>query len=310
MDVDLRIAELAARQHSVFTLAQARQLARVGRWFAAVSRAGDGVSSIRACFRIAGSEPTWEQKLFAAWLAAGEGAVVSHASAGRWWEFPRIPDRLELSVAHDRRPNLHDVTVHRVVALDPVDRLEPRGLTVTSPTRTLIDMAASLPRELINAALEHCLDRRLTTVPYVRRRLEALGTQGRRGTKTLIQLLDARPTHRREPDSAFERRLLRLLSQLDGPPPIPQYVLRAADGKARRLDAAWPDLRLGIEANSYLYHSSLSSWAADNTRTVTLVADGWRILPVTWFDLEERPEWFLEMVQRARAAEVWSEVVV
>jgi hypothetical protein len=221
-----------------------------------------------------------------------------------------MADRLELSVVADRRPNLHDVTIHRVVALETVDKMERRVLSLTSPTRTLIDLAARLRKEDLNTALEHCLDRRLATVAYVRRRLRALGTQGRRGATKLIEVLDARPVHRREPDSAFERRLLRLLDQLEGPPAVPQYELRAPDGRVRRLDAAWPSLKLGIEADSYLYHSSLSSWAADHTRTLTLVAGGWRILPVTWFDLEERPDWFLEMVRHAKSPEVWGEVVV
>ena len=56
----------------------------------------------------------------------------------------------------------------------------------------------------------------------------------------------------------------------------------------------------GIEGDSYLWHASRTDWSADHVRNAPLIAMGWRILPVTHFDVTERPDWVLEMVRQGR----------
>jgi hypothetical protein len=119
MNVDLRIAEFAARQHSVFTLAQAtgagatpalvRHRLETGRWG----------RLHRNVFRLAGSVPTWDQRLFAAWLAAGPGAVVSHAAAAHLWQLPGMGPALDVTIPASRRARLAGVRVHRAAQLSP-----------------------------------------------------------------------------------------------------------------------------------------------------------------------------------------------
>ena len=309
MDTDLRIAAIAARQHSVFTRAQATDAGATRAMVRSRLATGRWGEIHRNVYRLAGSDPSWEQHLFAAWLGGGEGAVLSHAAAASIWEVPGTAHHLELSVPEARQPRLRGVVVHRVSQLRSVDRVERSGLLVTTPTRTVIDLCGSDPA-LAERALDHCLSRRLTTADYLDRQLDSMGRQGRRECTPLDELLRARPTRHRPPESEFERRLLALLARLPGPPPIPQYEIRLPDGRRRRLDAAWPHARLGIEAMSYLYHSSLTHWSADQSRDVELIAAGWRILPVTWVDLSERPDWLLGLVTRARSTEVRDETAV
>lgn len=254
MDADAGIATIASRQQGVFTRAQARQAGATpgqirhrlssGRW----QRAQLGV------FRLAGTTPSWSQDLFAGWLAAGPEAVVSHSSAAVLLEMscPAVP--MEVTVPAGRRPRPAGIKVHRAAALDRVDRTTLDGLAVTTATRTLIDIAATRNRAAVAAALDHCLGRHLTSVPYVRRRLLALGARGRPGARLLTDLLDARPSDRRAPESEFERRLLALLASLPGPAPLPQYEVVLPGGRTARLDAAYPDVMLGIEADSYVHH--------------------------------------------------------
>jgi hypothetical protein len=306
MDADLRIAAVAAHQHAAFTRAQAYGVGFTPTMIRARLRLGRWGALFRDVFRIAGSEPTWEQKLFASWLAAGEGAVVSFVAAAWVWDVPGASKQLEVSVPTLRQIQLPDVTVHRASKLDAVDRVERDGLLVTTPTRLVIDLCADHP-ELASKAFDHCQSRRLTTPGYLLRRAEALGRAGRRGLDVLDALIAARPIDASSPESEFERRLLVVLSRLPGPPPIPQYEVRGRDGRRRRLDFAWPDDRLGIEAVSYLYHSSLGDWSADQSRYVELIAEGWRIIPITWVDLEQRPHWLLAQIQRARSLEVRDE---
>ena len=77
-------------------------------------------------------------------------------------------------------------------------------------------------------------------------------------------------------------------------------------GKLAVLDVAYPDFRVGIEADSYRYHSSRLDWSRNRTRNNPLTALGWRILPVTWDDVVRRPEQVVALLQTALAAEVGS----
>lgn len=106
------------------------------------------------------------------------------------------------------------------------------------------------------------------------------------------------PPHQEpSPESAFERRLLALLATAGLPLPVAQFEVRLPGGGEARLDFAYPAHRLAVEADSYRYHSSKRDWARDHTRNRALTAAGWRILPVTWDDLDSPAE-FLAAVSR------------
>ncbi|MDQ3982237.1 MAG: hypothetical protein M3271_06100 [Actinomycetota bacterium] len=47
---------------------------------------------------------------------------------------------------------------------------------------------------------------------------------------------------------------------------------------------------MGIEADGRRWHSSETDFARDRVKHNVLVAGGWRILRVTWHDVQERPE--------------------
>lgn len=174
---------------------------------------------------------------------------------------------------------------------------------MTTPTRTLLDVAGMLDADRLGAALDHCLSRRLTTVDYLTRRLDARGRQGRAGMSRLAELLAERPSSGRAPESEFERMLLRLLERLPGPRPVPQCEVRLPNGRVARLDVAYPAHKLDVEADSYTYHASRTDWAFDHTRNAALVAMGWRILPVTWDQVTRTPDRVLSLVARALSLE-------
>jgi len=57
---------------------------------------------------------------------------------------------------------------------------------------------------------------------------------------------------------------------------------------------------LGLLTTQQPLRTGQAAWAMDHTKRAVLVAMGWRILPVTDFDVCERPEWIVELVARAR----------
>jgi very-short-patch-repair endonuclease len=80
---------------------------------------------------------------------------------------------------------------------------------------------------------------------------------------------------------------------------VPQYRVLLPDGSEVFLDFAYPEVKLAIEADSYLWHASLASWQRDRARNGELVAIGWSILPIT-YDLVMRNA--AEVARRVGAA--------
>ncbi|MGH2725923.1 MAG: endonuclease domain-containing protein [Actinomycetota bacterium] len=91
-------------------------------------------------------------------------------------------------------------------------------------------------------------------------------------------------------ESALEAIVWRLL--LDGglPPPVRQYEVRDVGGKlVARVDFAYPEALIAIEADGHEFHSSRRDWQRERTRQNALIRLGWRIYRVTWGDATRRP---------------------
>ena len=83
--------------------------------------------------------------LLAAVLAAGERALLSHASAGRLWGYRQVPepDRIHVLTDSWSQPRLVGVHGHRTKALPDHHRSRVGAIPATSPERTLVDAAGS-----------------------------------------------------------------------------------------------------------------------------------------------------------------------
>lgn len=66
-----------------------------------------------------------------------------------------------------------------------------------------------------------------------------------------------------------------------------------------RLDFAYPEILLAIEADGFRHHGDKAGWNRDLARRNALTALGWRVIHVTWDDLRERPR---EIVRHLREA--------
>jgi very-short-patch-repair endonuclease len=235
--------------------------------------------------------------LRAALLAAGPGSVVSHRSAAAIHGLTPT-DLLEITVPPGRSARVDGVIVHRApLRENEVEIL--RGLRVTKPARTLIDLAAVLDADALGLALDEALSRRLVSCSYLTRRLDGLGSQGRRGTVVLRHLIAERFDGKPLATSVFERQLFRFLLEHSLPRPVAQHEVRLPSGRHRYLDYAYPDVMLGLEANSFRHHAGKTAWSRDNARNAELVAEGWRILPVTEPDITEHAARTAAILRRA-----------
>ena len=279
-DNERRVREIAARQHGVFSRAQARE-AGVGG--AAVSRrvaAGLWCRVLPGVYAISGTPVAELQLVMAATLWAGPGAVVSHGTAGQLWKIDGArAAKVELWVPSGNRT--HDlVVVHRGTRIDRADRAHLGPIRVTSPLRTLIDLAGRLEDGRLVAAMESVFRQGLGEPDRLAARLAALRGSGRPGAGRLGELLAERGDGR-VLESVLEATMWRLLCRWEVPRPKRQHWV-ALPGGRYRLDFAWPEQLLGLECDGWEHHGARSAFDPDRARLAEFAAAKWRILPVTW----------------------------
>lgn len=237
----------------------------------------------------------------AACLSWGAGAVASHRAAAPLWRLDGVPaGAVELIVLRGR-DRIAPGIVHRS-PLSPVDITVVDAIPVTTPARTLIDLAAVVPAEVVVEALDDALRRGLVTMPRLRWRLAQVGGRGRPGIAAMRALVEQRDPAAPVPMSVFERRLLRALGRCGLPRPVLQHQVRSSGRLVAVVDFAFPVARLAIEADGYRWHAGRARWDHDRTRSNRLTTLGWRVIHVTWTDLVQRPGEVAETVRKALRA--------
>src|SRR5829696_171476 len=153
---DVEMAALAGRQYGIVASRQLGFTANAVGTRVATGRLHRVHRGVYAVGHLGlGQEARW----LAAVLACGDGAVLSHRSAGTLWGI-RLGElfRPEVTTEHPRR--LATITSRRAM-LAPADRTTHRGIPVTSPARTLVDLAHLLNHDELTRALREAMFRRL-----------------------------------------------------------------------------------------------------------------------------------------------------
>lgn len=280
-----RIARLATDRHGVFSRVEA--LALGASTDAIQRRIGSGRWRVvyRGVYAIAGQPPTWRQSLMAAVLACGDGAVASHAGAAALWRLPGFNEG-PIEVLATGGGKVKPYRVHRATAIPATDTTRVDGIPVTTPARTIFDIAAVCTEETVEIALDDALRRRLVSIPVLRRRLEQPG-RGNAGRVLMRALLLQRSGGGRPAESPLETVMMRVLRKHGVPLPVRQYHV-LLEGRRLRLDLAYPDRKVVIETDGYAYHAGRRTWQRDLERRNLLTRAGWRIVHVTWDDLRDR----------------------
>lgn len=293
-----RVASVLRRQHGAIGRAQALRcgmsVGQIGR------RIRDGALLIvlPKVYAAAEVETTTRQMLWAAWLYAGPTSLLSHSSAALLWQVDAMRDNLpELWVPAERNTRSRHVRIHRTASIRSIPRRSVEGLRTTSPERTVIDLAPRLGDVDLEWVIEQLRNRRLLTPDSVRGALERSGRIGRPGAARLGRVLGSLGSTRAE--SLLEVRVNRLLRSSGLPNPERQLEVKV-DGQSYRLDFAWSWRRVALECDGRKYHSDPAAFSRDRERWTHLGARlGYRIVYVTWDDVETRPTWIVEQIASA-----------
>jgi very-short-patch-repair endonuclease len=221
----------------------------------------------------------------AAVLAGGEGTVLSHRSAARLWHLmPPAGEWIDITCP-GRRVRRHGIVSHRAPIRDD-EWLVEDGIPVTSPFRTIFDLAAVLDRRGLERAWHEAQVRGLTdrvSLPVLLERYP-----GRRGMRNLRALLESRePVGITRND--FEEAFLALIDAYGLPRPRMNAHL-ALRGRFFEVDALWEAQKVALELDSRSVHATPRNFESDRQRDRILLAESWRTARVTWWQLQEEPE--------------------
>lgn len=279
-DADARLLRLAARQHGVVSRTQAIETGLTKSMLETRVRRGRLERVHPGVYCVAGAPRTFEQRLCAATAWAGPGAVASHLSAGYLWQMVERPPAVnDVWTPRRRTRPPPGVCAHYTETLARRDRGTLRRVPVTSPPRTLIDLAAVLPEHLVEVALSRAIVERRVTATVLRARIHDMARQGVPGPPVLRRLL-RRSGDRSYTSSSLERLVGEVLAG-PGLPPFHREHPLYVEGGVYYLDFAFPHFRVGVEADSRRWHSDAGSFERDRARHNALTAAGWRILRVT-----------------------------
>lgn len=288
------IAELAGRQHGVVARWQLLA-AGVSRHQIALRLAAGRLHELHRGIYLVGHEvpPPYAPEM-SALLACRTGAVLSHRSAASVWRLVPYPAEgyVCVTVSPARTPARPKLEVHRA-AIQRRDIRHRFRLALTSPPRTILDLAASLDLEHLESVVAEANYRGLAREAEIRDQLAR--NPGKRGMRHLRTVLDL-PGGPRRTRSPAEREMLALIRRAG----LSGYATNApVDGY--EVDLLWPDARLAVEVDGYDAHSGRVAFERDRLKNAALTAHGLTVMYVTGRQIRRDPDGVLDRVLRALA---------
>jgi very-short-patch-repair endonuclease len=170
-------------------------------------------------------------------------------------------------------------TVHEVMTIQPGHVKELRGIPLTSPARTVFDLAAHLHPDRLERIADRFWSQRLLDGSALTAVARDLCKRGRAGSRAMRQIVAARGPGYVPPASALERRFAEVLQRY-GLPAFRRQVDTGGGDWTGRVDFRHPVLPLIVEVQSEMFHSALVDRTADRRRREQLARDGFVVVEV------------------------------
>ena len=267
------IAVLAARQHGAVATRQLYAAGLSATQIRADLRSGRLHRLHRGVYAVGYRTKDPYAAYHAAALAIGDEAVVSHLSAAQLWGLlQRSPGVIHVT-GTGRAQSRRGICFHHTCSLAPRDSGTRLGIPITSPVRTILDLAAVLPPEALRRVVRQAEVAQLVRHGQLDRRAAASRAKG---VTALREVLAFGPAPTR---SGLEDRMLDLVvrSGLPRPQVNAQIHLEHASYEVDLLFAAE---RVVVEVDGAAYHDTRQARHYDATRQAALEAAGYRVLRV------------------------------
>jgi Protein of unknown function (DUF559)/Transcriptional regulator, AbiEi antitoxin len=280
---DPMVAVVAARQEGMIST---EQLLAVGVDRGAIAwrvRRGRLHPYCRGVYSVGHTRLTPRARLWAAMLACGGpgAALLGYSGAAAPWDLMPMPSGRVDVITLRRSASTKLVRVHQTRTLEPQDVTDIDGLPLTTPTRTLIDLADQLTPQRLERVLHRAEILRLLDVAAIHARLASLPGRRSRTLRHALATLEPGPDVTR---SELEERFLALVAKYGLPRPLVNNRVAGHE-----VDFYWPDHRLIVETDGAATHLTPTAFEQDRARDAHLTALGYRVIRITWRQME-RPE--------------------
>jgi very-short-patch-repair endonuclease len=275
---ELHVAQFVAGRHRLIRAAELRALgisrSTVSRWTARgrLQREHHGVYSY------GGGQLSQDGRLYAALLAIGDDAALGRIAAallgGFWPHGP--PPTIDVIVPRHVRSR-RGIRVHSVTELPSSSVMVVRGIPVTTPARTIVDLAGDLRSDWIFRRVVHEAQvQEKVTIAELWDELEGAPANLHGRARLMTEIADgARPTR-----SGFEDWLVEVLRAGDyppfetnaHPPGTPAWV---------EVDVLFREQKLVIEVDGGRWHNTPWRRALDARKQAILEAGGYRVIRLT-----------------------------
>ena len=236
--------------HGVYSVGR-RELSREGRWMAAV-------------------------------LACGEGAFLTHLSAGALYGIcEERPGRIEVGVPRPHGRSPEDIRLRRRPSLPSQNVGTLHRIPITSPVQTMIDLATEQGPKALLRTINEADQLEVILADDLRRELD--GYAGQPGVRPLRALLD-RDTFVLS-DEELERLFLPLAREVGLPLPLVKEMVNGFE-----VDFFWPEIKLVVETDGLRYHRTPSAQAKDARRDQAHTAAGFSRLRFAHFQVKYEPD--------------------
>jgi predicted transcriptional regulator of viral defense system len=269
------LAELATRQHGVVSHEQLSGLGFTVPWIERRLIEGRITAVHRNIYAVGHTRVPQRGYWWAAVLAYGPGAVLSHQSAAVLWGLRRRrrgPIHVTAACGRQGIRRREGIWIHRC-KLRPQETMVHEGIPVTTVARTVFDLAEVTPYEEVRKAAEAADRRNLLSL----RELESVCERGRgrralRPARRLLTELGA-PVEGRSP---LEIRFAEFLREHGIPAPVQNVLVLGHE-----VDALWPAAKLVVELDSWEHHGHRAAFERDRARDPKFLLAGYRTIRVT-----------------------------
>lgn len=293
-DRDARAWELAKYQHGIVTR---RDLLALGFSSKAIEHRvdiGRLYPVARGVYAVGWPKLSQEQRWMAAVVACGDRASLSHRSAAALWGIGKEGATIDVSVRRRCNHRLAWVRARCRPTLPAKDVMRSRGIPVTTPARTLVDLGAVLRPAQLERAINEADKRDLINPEELRARLR--GFRGQPGVAALRALLDR--DFFRLSDSDLEILFRPIIERAGLPTPLTKTMVNGFE-----VDFFWPDLGLVVETDGLRYHRTPATQGRDHLRDQTHTAAGLTVLRFTHHQVRYEAL-YVRKVLRATAAKL------
>lgn len=271
------IEPLLLRQAGLITGAQAVACGVSARTVRRRVQTGEWYPVHPGVYLVTGHRLDDEARVRAAWLWAGESALVTGPAAAYWHRMlDEAPAQVEVTVPRHTHLRPQPGIALRRRDLPMLDRMDTRHLRVAAKPLAALETAVALPDG--STFLDRALQRHVRFPALYRSYCRTLGREGSSEAGRLITAAADRA------DSAAERLLVTILRRAG----IGGWVLGYAFGPWR-IDLAFPASRLAVEVGGWAWHVDAERFRADRRKGNAIARSAWDLLRFTWHDLDGSP---------------------